>query len=133
MCSDTTGHAEVCQITYDPSKITYEELLKVFWQTHDPTTLNRQGADVGTQYRSVIFYHNERQKKLAEQHKRKLDESGVWNNPVITEISPYKNFYRAENYHQDYYNQNSKNRYSTLVIQAKVKKFKKDFKDKLKQ
>ena len=132
VCSGTTGHAEVCQITYDPSRITYRELLKVFWQIHDPTTLNRQGADVGTQYRSVIFYHTEEQKRLAESYKKELDKSETWKNPIVTEISPFKNFYRAEGYHQDYYNQNADKPYSAFVIKPKMKKFKMAFKDKVK-
>ena len=133
VCSGTTGHAEVCQVTYDPSKVTYGELLKVFWQVHDPTTLNRQGADVGTQYRSVIFYHTEEQKRLAENNKKELDKSGTWKNPVVTEISPCKNFYRAEGYHQDYYNQNAGKPYTTFVIKPKMKKFKMAFKDIVKK
>ncbi len=132
VCSGSTGHAEVCQITFDPGKISYGELLTVFWQLHDPTTLNRQGADVGTQYRSVIFYHNEEQKRLAEKHKKELDASGRWNQPIVTEISPYKTFYRAEDYHHNYYNLNRGQPYSALVIQPKVEKFKKVFKDKVK-
>src|SRR5687767_11830851 len=106
ICSGLTGHAEVIQLTYDPKKITYEELLEIFWQTHDPTTLNRQGADEGTQYRSVVFYHNEEQKKLATFYKNKLEEAKAFNNPIITEISPYSVFYKAEDYHQNYYNLN---------------------------
>jgi len=133
VCSGSTGHAEVCQLTYDPSKITYTELLEVFWQIHDPTTLNRQGEDVGTQYRSVVFYHNAQQKILAEKYKKELDGSGAWNNPIVTEISPYKNFYRAEEYHQDYYKLNADNPYSTFVILPKMEKLKKVFSNKLKQ
>ena len=132
VCTGTTGHAEVCQITYDPSKITYKELLKVFWEIHDPTTLNRQGADVGTQYRSVIFYHTEEQQSLAEAYKKELDESGTWKDPVVTEISPFKNFYSAEGYHQDYYNQNADKPYSAFVIKPKLKKLM-AFKHKLKR
>ena len=124
VCTGTTGHAEVCQITYDPSKTNYKELLRVFWQVHDPTTLNRQGADVGTQYRSVIFYHTEEQKSLAETSKKELDKSGTWKDPVVTEISPFKNFYSAEGYHQDYYNQNADKPYSAFVIKPKLKKLK---------
>jgi peptide-methionine (S)-S-oxide reductase len=133
VCSGSTGHAEVCQITYDPNKISYAELLEVFWQTHDPTTLNRQGPDVGTQYRSAIFYHNEEQKRLAEKYRRELDESGAWNDPVVTEISPYKDLYRAEDYHQDYYNSNSDKPYCSIVIRPKMEKFKEVFGDKLKK
>ena len=133
VCSGSTGHAEACQLAYDPSKITYTELLEVFWQIHDPTTLNRQGEDVGTQYRSVVFYHNAQQKNLAEKYKKELDGSGAWHNPIVTEISPYKNFYRAEAYHQDYYKLNADTPYSTFVILPKMEKFKKAFSDKLKQ
>jgi peptide-methionine (S)-S-oxide reductase len=132
VCSGETGHAEVCQISYDPTVISFKELLEVFWQVHDPTTLNRQGADVGTQYRSVIFYHNDEQKELSEALKKKLNESGAWDNPVITEISPSSNFYPAENYHQDYFNNNSNQPYCNFVIKPKQEKFKKAFKNKLK-
>ncbi len=132
VCQGTTGHAEVCQLTYDPSVVSYEELLEIFWQTHDPTTLNRQGNDVGTQYRSVIFYHNEDQKMLAEKYKKKLNESGVYKNPIVTTIEPYKSFYVAEDYHQNYFNENGSQPYCSFVIQPKVEKFKKVFKDKLK-
>ena len=133
VCSGTTGHAEVTQITYDPKIITYDELLEVFWKTHDPTTLNRQGNDVGTQYRSVIFYHNEEQKELAEKYKKELDKSGTWDNPIVTEISPVTNFYPAEGYHQDYYENNPNQGYCAFVIAPKVEKFEKVFKDKLKK
>lgn len=132
VCNGTTGHAEVCQIVYDPSKISFDELLAAFWQTHDPTQLNRQGNDVGTQYRSVIFYHNEKQKELAEKYKKKLSASGAWDGPVVTEISPAGPFYKAENYHQNYFNGNGEQPYCQYVIQPKVEKFKKVFKDKLK-
>ena len=133
VCTGTTGHAEVTQITYDPKIITYDELLEVFWKTHDPTTLNRQGNDVGTQYRSVIFYHNSEQKELAEKYKIELDKSGAWDNPIVTEISPLTNYFPAENYHQDYYNNNPNQGYCAFVIAPKLEKFKKVFKDKLKQ
>ena len=133
VCTGTTGHAEVTQITYDPSIITYDELLEVFWKTHDPTTLNRQGNDVGTQYRSVIFYHNDEQKQLAEKYKSELDKSGAWENPIVTEISPLTNYFPAENYHQDYYNNNPNQGYCAFVIAPKLEKFKKVFKDKLKK
>jgi peptide-methionine (S)-S-oxide reductase len=132
VCMGTTGHAEVCNIVYDPSKISYDEMLAAFWKTHDPTQLNRQGNDVGTQYRSVIFYHNEKQKELAEKYKKELNESGAWDKPIVTEISPFTAFYKAEDYHQDYYNQNGGEMYCQYVIQPKVEKFKKVFKDKLK-
>jgi peptide-methionine (S)-S-oxide reductase len=128
----TTGHAEVIQVTYDPEKISYDELLQAFWQSHDPTQLNRQGNDVGTQYRSVIFYHNEDQHKLAEMYKQKLDASGAYDKPVVTEISPLTDFFKAEDYHQNYYNENGSQPYCHFVIQPKLAKFKKVFKDKLK-
>ncbi len=133
VCSGTTGYAEVTQITYDPSIITYDELLEVFWKTHDPTTLNRQGNDVGTQYRSVIFYNNDDEKELAEKYKAELDKSGAWDNPIVTEISPFTKFYSAEGYHQDYYKNNPNQGYCTFVIAPKVEKFEKVFKDKLKK
>lgn len=132
VCSGATGHAEVCQIVYDPSVISYKELLEVFWTVHDPTTLNRQGADVGTQYRSVIYYHNDEQKQLAEHYKAELDKSGAFKDPVVTEISAYTKFYSAEKYHQDYYNNNKNQPYCSFVIEPKLDKFKKVFKDKLK-
>jgi peptide-methionine (S)-S-oxide reductase len=132
VCTGGTGHAEVIQVVYDPKKITFDELLEVFWKTHDPTTLNRQGNDVGPQYRSVVFYHNNEQKEKAEKYKAELDKSGAFNNPIVTEISPFTNFYAAENYHQDYYNQNGSQPYCNFVIRPKVEKFQKVFKLKLK-
>ncbi|MFD2525411.1 peptide-methionine (S)-S-oxide reductase MsrA [Flavihumibacter stibioxidans] len=128
-----TGHAEVIQVVYDPSIITFDELLEVFWQTHDPTTPNRQGNDVGPQYRSAIFYHNQEQKEKAEYYKEQLNRSGSWNSPVITEIAPYKNFYIAEDYHQNYYLNNGTQPYCYFVIRPKMEKFEKAFKDKLKR
>ncbi|MBV9960806.1 MAG: peptide-methionine (S)-S-oxide reductase MsrA [Parafilimonas sp.] len=128
----TTGHAECCQVVYDPSVISYDELLEVFWKTHDPTTLNRQGNDVGTQYRSVIFYHNNEQKQKAEHYKIALNDSGAFNKPIVTAIEPYKNFYSAEDYHQKYYDDNPGQMYCRLVIAPKVEKFEKVFKNKLK-
>ena len=133
VCTGSTGHAEVCQIYYDPKVIIYKELLEVFWKTHDPTTQNRQGNDVGPQYRSVVFYHDEEQKSLAEKYKLRLDESGAFDNPVVTEISPFEKFYKAEKYHQNYYNLNSLLPYCQFVIQPKLDKFKKVFSDKLKE
>ncbi len=133
VCSGLTGHAEIIQLTYDPKVIMFEELLEVFWQTHDPTTLNRQGADVGTQYRSVVFYHTDEQKQLAETYKKKLNDSGAFDNPVVTEISPLTEYYPAEEYHQNYYNLNGSAPYCAYVIQPKIDKFKKVFKDKLKE
>jgi len=133
VCHGTTGHAEVCQITYDPEIISFDKLLEVFWQTHDPTTLNRQGNDVGTQYRSAIFYHNDAQKDLAQKYMKELDASGAFDAPIVTEIAPFKNFYVAENYHQNYFNENGSAPYCSFVIQPKVEKFEKVFKDDLKK
>jgi peptide-methionine (S)-S-oxide reductase len=132
VCNGTTGHAEVVQIVFDETKISYDELLAAFWQTHDPTQLNRQGNDIGTQYRSVIYYHNEKQKELAEKYKKELNASGAWDKPIVTEISPATTFYKAENYHQNYFNENGDQPYCSYVIQPKVEKFKKVFKEKLK-
>lgn len=133
VCEGNTGHAEVIQIVYDPSAITFDELLEAFWQSHDPTTLNRQGNDVGPQYRSVIFYHNDEQKTKAEKYKAELDKSKAFDNPIVTEISPFSTFYVAENYHQDYYNNNGSQPYCYYVIRPKLEKFNKVFKDKLKK
>lgn len=131
VCTGTTGHAEVTRIDFEPEVISYEKLLEVFWQTHDPTTLNRQGNDVGTQYRSVIFYHNEEQKKIAVKSKQEMDHSGIFADPIVTEISPLINFYEAENYHQDYFENNPNQPYCSIVIAPKVKKFKAKYSDKL--
>ena len=133
VCSKTTGHAECLNIMYDPKKITFDELLEVFWQTHDPTTLNRQGADVGTQYRSVVFYHNEEQKAKTEKYKAELNKSGAFDNPIVTTLEPFTIFYPAENYHQNYYNSNGSQGYCQFVIRPKVEKFEKVFKSKLKK
>jgi len=133
VCTGTTGHAEACQITYDPRIISYDELLEVFWKTHDPTTRNRQGNDVGKQYRTVIFFHDEEQKKLAEGYKAKLEAEHIWDRPIVTEIVAFKKFWPAENYHQDYFNSHPEKGYCTLIIQPKVEKFQKVFKDKLKK
>lgn len=132
VCNGTTGHAEVIQITYDPQVISYAELLEVFWQTHDPTTLNRQGNDAGTQYRSVVFYHSDEQKRLAEHYKKELDAAGAFHAPIVTEISPYREFFAAEDYHQNYYEENPYQPYCAMLIRPKVEKVKKVFKDKLK-
>ena len=132
VCTGNTGHAEVIQVTYNPEIISYTELLEVFWQTHDPTTLNRQGADVGTQYRSAIFYHSKEQKKLAEGYKQKLEDAKIFNNPIVTEITEFDIFYKAEDYHQEYYDNNKTQPYCNFVITPKIEKFKKVFKDKLK-
>lgn len=133
VCNKTTGHAECLNIEYDKSKISFDELLEVFWKSHDPTTLNRQGNDVGPQYRSAIFYHNHEQKEKAEKYKVELNESKVFDNPVVTEIEPFTVFYTAENYHQNYYNNNGAQPYCSYVIRPKVEKFQKVFKDKLKK
>jgi peptide-methionine (S)-S-oxide reductase len=132
VCNGTTGHAEVVQITFDPKVITFTELLEVFFETHDPTTLNRQGGDVGTQYRSSIFYHSPEQKATAELAIQAANESGNWSNPVVTEVVPSAPFYKAEDYHQDYFNLNGENPYCAMVIVPKIDKFKKKFKEKLK-
>lgn len=133
VCTGETGHAECLQIIYDPSVISFDELLEVFWETHDPTTLNRQGADVGTQYRSGIFYHNQEQKEKAEKYKAELDKSGAFPRPIVTEITAFSKFYPAENYHQQYFENNENNNpYCKVVIRPKLDKFRKVFKDKLK-
>lgn len=131
VCNGVTGHAEVIQITFDPSIISYEELLEVFWHTHNPTTLNKQGNDVGTQYRSVIFYHDESQKVIAEKSKTTTNASDLWADPIVTEISPYEVMYPAEEYHQNYYKLNSEQPYCTFVISPKIQKLKKNFSEKL--
>jgi peptide-methionine (S)-S-oxide reductase len=134
VCSGLTGHAESVQIVYDSNVISLAEILQVFFKTHDPTTLNRQGADEGTQYRSVIFYRNDEQKKVAEDIKQGLDKSGAYNSAIVTEITPFTNFYKAEDYHQNYYNQNkNSNSYCQIVIVPKIEKFEHYFKDKLKK
>ncbi|HEX6961634.1 MAG TPA: peptide-methionine (S)-S-oxide reductase MsrA [Lacipirellula sp.] len=132
VCTGLTGHAEVIQVAYNPKKISYAELLEVFWQTHDPTTLNRQGPDVGTQYRSAIFYHNDEQRREAEHYKRRLDESGAFNAPIVTEIVEFEKFYPAEDYHQEFYANNPRQGYCKAIVRPKVIKFRKAFKDKLK-
>jgi len=132
ICTGTTGHAEVIQIYFDPNTVTFEELLEVFFNTHDPTTLNRQGNDVGTQYRSVIFYHSEKQKAIAETYKQQVDKQGVYKSPLVTEISPLKVFYPAEDYHQNYFNLNGREPYCSYVVRPKVEKFEKMFKEKMK-
>jgi peptide-methionine (S)-S-oxide reductase len=131
VCSGRTGHAESVQITYDPETITFAELLQVFWQAHDPTTLNRQGADVGSQYRSAIFYHDENQRQMAEESKRQADQSGVWTDPIVTEIVPFTSFFEAEDYHQDYYRLNPDQMYCRIVIDPKIHKLQKEFADKV--
>lgn len=133
VCTGTTGHAEVIQITFDTTKTSFEEILKVFFTMHDPTTLNRQGNDIGTQYRSAVFYHNDEQKKAAEEIISALNTSKAYPNPIVTEVSKLDVFYKAEDYHQNYYNENSGEGYCKFVIQPKIEKFEKVFKDRLKK
>lgn len=132
VCTGTTGHAEACNIIYNPSVVSYDELLAAFFVAHDPTQLNRQGNDVGTQYRSAIFYHNAQQKNLALFYIRKLNEEQVYPNPIVTQVQPYTIFYKAEGYHQDYYAHHKTAPYCQFVIQPKLKKFEKVFRDKIK-
>ena len=132
VCNKETGHAESLQIEYDPNEISFDELLEVFWKTHNPTTLNRQGNDVGPQYRSAIFYHDEEQKQKAENYKSELEASGVFDDPIVTTIEPFTVFYPAENYHSDYYKRNPTQSYCYYVIKPKMEKFRKVFGDKLK-
>lgn len=134
VCTGTTGHAECLEIVYDPAVISFDELLEVFWETHDPTTLNRQGNDVGPQYRSGVFYVNDEQKKKAEQYKEALNKSGAFDKPIVTEITKFETFYSAEDYHQEYFaNNENNNPYCRIVIRPKLDKFRKVFKDKLKE
>lgn len=133
VCGGRTGAAEAIQITYDPTIITYETLLEIFWHLHDPTTLNRQGNDVGTQYRSAVFYHNDEQKEVALASKAAIDRSGTYRNPVVTEISPFTNFYPAEDYHNDYYDLNRSASYCMFVIDPKVKKLLKMYSNEVKE
>lgn len=132
VCAGTTGHAEVAQVVFDPAVVSVDEILEVFWQTHDPTTLNRQGADVGTQYRSAVFYHNDLQRQRAEHYKAELDRSGAFRGPIVTEITPATTFYVAEDYHQNYYAENGEQGYCQMVIRPKLEKFRKVFANKLK-
>ncbi len=132
VCMGTTGHAEVVQLTFDPQTVSYRELLEVFFTIHDPTTLNRQGADIGTQYRSAIFYHSEEQKAEAESVIKELTEAGLWDSPIVTEVSPAPEFYPAEDYHQEYFANNPYQPYCIGVVAPKVSKFRKKFLDKLK-
>ena len=133
ICTGNTGHVEVAYITFNPEIVSFKEVLEVFWKTHDPTTLNRQGADVGTQYRSAVFYLSESQKEAAEHYKKRLNESGAYAAPIITEITKAGKYYPAENYHQDYYLQNPDQGYCRYVIQPKLEKFRAAFADKLKK
>lgn len=131
VCTGTTGHAEVCRITYDPQKVTFEEILQVFFASHDPTTLNRQGNDVGTQYRSAVFFHNADQEQIAKAYVAQLTAAKTWASPIVTEIAPAEHFYKAEDYHQNYYAQNGSEPYCAFVVRPKVEKFQKQFKDKM--
>jgi peptide-methionine (S)-S-oxide reductase len=132
VCGGRTGHAEAVQVVFDPKVISYREILALFFSMHDPTTLNRQGADVGTQYRSVIFYHNDKQKAIAEQLIKELNAAKIWNAPIVTEVTPFSAFYPAEDYHQNYFKQNASQSYCQVVIAPKLAKFRKHYSDKLK-
>jgi peptide-methionine (S)-S-oxide reductase len=132
VCSGSTGHAEAVQISFDPQLISFAELLELFWRYHDPTTLNRQGADYGTQYRSAIFYHDEEQRKVADSSRAGADRSGLWPDPLVTEIVPATTFYPAENYHQDYFRLNALQPYCQMVIVPKVRRLRKEFTARLK-
>jgi peptide-methionine (S)-S-oxide reductase len=133
VCSGTTGHAEVVQVTFDPKVILFKEILDVFFSIHDPTTLNRQGPDAGTQYRSVIYYHSPEQKTTAEQVIKEIGTEGIWDSSIVTEIAPLKTFHKAEDYHQDYFKDNPEQMYCQLVIAPKVAKFRKQFMERLKK
>jgi len=133
VCSGDTGHAETIQVIFDPSAVSYADLLRIFFTTHDPTTLNRQGADVGTQYRSAVFYHNPEQERVAREIVQEFEKSKVWKRPIVTEITPFKNFYKAEDYHQDYYANNSRQPYCRVVIEPKIAKLREHYREKLKQ
>jgi peptide-methionine (S)-S-oxide reductase len=133
VCTGTTGHAEVVQVTFDPKIISFKDILEVFFTAHDPTTLNRQGADVGTQYRSVIFYHNERQKKIAEQVIQKFDAARVRDDAIVTTVEPLKKFYKAEDYHRKYFNRHPEAAYCRVVIAPKIAKLRKKYREKLKK
>ena len=132
VCTGATGHAEVVQVTFDPRAVSFREILEVFFTAHDPTTLNRQGADVGTQYRSVIFHHDDEQRRVAEQVVEEINASGIWDAPVVTELAPFTEFYRAEDYHQNYFRDNSAQPYCQMVVAPKVRKFRERFRDRLK-
>jgi peptide-methionine (S)-S-oxide reductase len=133
VCSETTGHAEVVQIKFNPEEISFNDILHVFFAVHDPTTLNRQGNDIGSSYRSAIFYHSEEQRKTAEEVINKLDDANIWEEPIVTEITEFTNFYPAEDYHQEYFSNNPNQPYCAAVVAPKVLKFRKMFVDKLKK
>ena len=132
VCNGTTGHAESIQIVFDPSVIDFDKILNIFWHTHNPTTLNRQGNDVGTQYRSAVFYHNEKQKEIAEKSKKDLEQERIYKDSIVTEITPFKNFYTAENYHKDYYDKNKQAAYCNFVIDPKIHKLLKEYENDIK-
>ena len=133
VCSGNTGHTETTQIQFNPAVIPYEKLLDIFWHTHNPTTLNQQGNDVGTQYRSVIFYHDEKQKKAAEGSKKQTEETGLYKNPIVTEIIPFKKFYPAEDYHRDYFDKNQASPYCNFIIDPKIHKLLEEYRDDVKE
>ena len=133
VCTGTTGHAEVVQVTFDPNTISFKDILDIFFTIHDPTTLNRQGADVGTQYRSVIFYHNERQKKIAKQTIKEFDAAKVWDDHIVTTVEPLKKFYKAEDYHKKYFERHPEAAYCRIVIAPKIAKLRKKYREKLKK
>ncbi|MBA3785242.1 MAG: peptide-methionine (S)-S-oxide reductase MsrA [Acidobacteria bacterium] len=133
VCSETTGHAEVAKINFDPNEISFKEILQVFFAVHDPTTLNRQGNDVGSSYRSAIFYHDDNQKRIAEEVIKQVEAEGVYDNPIVTEVAPFDKFYMAENYHQEYFANNPNQPYCAAVVAPKVAKFRKKFVDRLKK
>ena len=133
VCTGETGHAEAVQVTFDPAKISYREILEIFFSVHDPTTLNRQGADTGTQYRSAIFYHNEQQKAIAEELIRELNKARLWKKPIVTQIAPLDKFYPAEDYHQEYFSRHPEQAYCQMVISPKVNKFRKQWAKRLKR
>jgi peptide-methionine (S)-S-oxide reductase len=132
VCTGKTGHAESVQVSFNPSKLSYREILEIFFSVHDPTTLNRQGADVGTQYRSAIFYHNEQQKRVAEELIRELSKANLWDRPIVTQIVPLDTFYPAEDYHQEYFSRNPEQAYCQMVISPKISKFRKQWTEHLK-
>ena len=132
VCNGTTGHTEVARIVFNPNEVSFTQVLEVFWKVHDPTTLNQQGNDIGTQYRSAVYYTNNEQKELAEAYKKQLDESGVFTNPIVTEITEFEVFYPAEEYHDNYFNQHKEESYCQFVVRPKVEKFQKEFGEKLK-
>jgi peptide-methionine (S)-S-oxide reductase len=133
VCTGTTGHAEVVQVTYDPQVLSYADLLRIFFTIHDPTTLNRQGADVGTQYRSVIFYHDQEQKQAAQEVMAEIETEKIWSHPIVTQLLPFEAFYPAEDYHQEYFIHNQSQPYCQVVIAPKVAKFRKHYQDRLKK